>query len=386
MLRKIRLAAISITFVFLLTLGCSNTTDLSRPNSPAEGLELVEEAWDVIAEDFVDSQSLSTEELAEGAIRGLVEALNDPHTSYLTAEQYEISSTKLKGEFSGIGAIITIKDMALTVVAPITGTPAEQAGIRSGDKILEVDGKSTSGMSLNEAQLEIRGKEGTKVNLLILHPDESIPIEIEITRAEIELPSVSWEMLPDNIAHIKLTNFTERTDSELTSALKDTELQGAIGIVLDLRNNPGGLLDAAVSVVDQFVEEGIALYALDNQGRKDEWSVEAGGLAADTPIAVLVNSGSASASEIVAGAIQAHNRGPIIGVKTFGKGSMNRIYQLSNGGALYITFARWFTPNGQQIDNEGIIPNIEIDTKQEDIENDYDPQLERAIEHLKKAQ
>jgi carboxyl-terminal processing protease len=268
------------------------------------------------------------------------------------------------------------------VVAPIAGSPAEEAGIRSGDKILEINGEPTSEMSLIEATLKIRGKEGTKVKLLVLHRGEDIPIEIEVIRAEIDLPSVDWEMLPENIAHLGITNFSGRTDYEFASALEDIESQGATAIVLDLRDNPGGMLNAAVSVASQFLEEGLVLYTVDSEGERTNWEVKPEGLALDTPLAVLVNGGSASASEVVAGALQDNQRGPIIGVKTLGKGSVNRVHQLSNGGALYITYARWFTPSGGQIDEEGIIPDIEVEMTAEDVENDRDPQLEQAIEYL----
>ncbi|MBT9149106.1 MAG: putative CtpA-like serine protease [Dehalococcoidia bacterium] len=383
MSRALKLAIASLLTILLLSIACVAVPLIPQRDAPPQGLELVEEVWQLIQRDFVDSEALDPAKMAEGAIRGLIEALDDPYTSYLTPQQYELSRTQLEGEFSGIGAIITIKEGQLTVVAPIADSPAEQAGIRPGDQILEVDGESTAGMGLHEAALKIRGRQGTKVRLLVLRPGEDTPREIEITRAEIKLPSVRWEMLPDAIAHITLTNFTGRTDSEFASALRDVIAQGAIGIVLDLRNNPGGLLDAAVRVASQFLEEGIVVYALDNRGERDDWSVQHKGIASEMPLAVLVNRHSASASEVVAGALQDYNRGPIIGAKTHGKGSMNRVHQLSNGGALYITFARWFTPDGRQIDREGITPDIEVELTPEDIENNRDPQLERAIEYLK---
>jgi len=385
MSRTLKLAIASLLAIFLLGIACVAVPLIPQRDAPPEGLERVEEVWRLILRDFVDSEALDHNKLAEGAIRGLIEALDDPFTSYLTPEQYELSITRLRGEFSGIGAIITIEEGQLIVVAPIAGSPAEQAGIRPGDKILEVDGQSTAAMSLHEAAMNIRGPHGTKVSLLVLHPDEDIPREIEITRAEIQLASVEWEMLPDNIAHIRVSNFTERTDSEFASALSDVMAHGATGIVLDLRGNPGGLLAAAVKVASQFLEEGIVVYALDNKRERTDWPVRDGGMAPDIPLAVLVNSHSASASEVVAGALQGHNRGLIIGVSTHGKGSMNRVHRLSDGGALYITFARWFTPDGRQIDREGIVPDIEIELTPEDIENDRDPQLDRAIEYLQRG-
>ena len=385
MSRTFKLVVASLLTILLLSIACVAVPLTPQRDAPPQGLELVEEVWQLIQRDFIDSEALDHAELTEGAIRGLIEALGDPHTSYLTPQQYELLITQLEGEFSGIGAIITVEEGQLTIVAPIAGSPAEQAGIRPGDQILEINGEPTSGMTLHEAALKIRGPQGTKVRLLVLHPDEDIPREIEITRAEIKLPSVKWEMLPDNIAHIRVSNFTERTDSEFASALSDIMAHGATGIVLDLRSNPGGLLDAAVKVASQFLEEGIVVYALDNKRERTDWPVQDGGMAPDIPLAVLVNSHTASAGEVVAGALQDHNRGLIIGVRTRGKGSMNRVHRLSNGGALYITFARWFTPDGRQIDREGIAPDIELELTPEDIENNRDPQLERAIEYLQRG-
>ena len=383
MSRAARFAGVLLLVIALMTVACVTETGLFKWRSSPEGIDLVEEAWQVLLRDFADSQHLDDNELAEGAIRGLVEALNDPYTTYLNAEQYELSRTQLEGGFSGIGATITITEGQLTIVAPIAGTPAERAGIRPGDVILQIDGESTSELTLKEAQMKIRGKKGTQVRLLVAHPPEDTPVEIVITRDEIELPSVEWEMLPEHIAHITITNFSERTDSEFALALVDAQASGATGIILDLRYNPGGIVSAAVGVVSQFIEEGIVLYALDNAGQRIEWQVQEAGNALEIPLIVLVNGHSASASEVVSGAIQDYGRGVIMGSKTFGKGSMNRVNRLSNGGALYVTYARWFTPDGRQIDNEGITPDVEIEMTSEDIENGRDPQLEKALEYFR---
>ncbi|MDY6912151.1 MAG: S41 family peptidase [Chloroflexota bacterium] len=373
--RLLKITVTSLLLLLLLTTACLN-------DSPKE-IDLVDEAWQVVLEEFVDQQNIDNEDLAEGAIRGLIEALEDPYTAYLSPEQQSFSSSDLEGSFGGIGAIIMMKDDLLTVVSVFDGSPAQQSGIKSGDKLLEADGQSLSGMNLYEGVLKIRGKQGTKVKLLVLHPDEDTPVEIELTRAKIEIPSIQWQMLPDNIAHIQIDEFSERTGIQLQSALEESTSQGVTGIILDLRYNPGGMVDSAVDVTSQFIEEGIILYALDSDDNRTEWLAKSGGLALDIPLAVLVNGHSASASEVVAGALQDYNRGAIIGVKTFGKGSMNRVRELSNGGALYITFARWYTPNGRQIDEEGISPDKEVEITAKDIENGRDPQLERAIEYLK---
>ncbi|MFP3975347.1 MAG: S41 family peptidase [Dehalococcoidia bacterium] len=371
-----------IVSLLVLPLACAISFGGSQRSASGEGIDLVKEVWQIIQEDHVNGDSLDSEQLAEGAIEGLIKELDDPYTSYLSPDEYKLSELSLEGKFSGIGATITIKDDQLTVVAPFEGSPAEEAGIRPGDKILEVNGESTEGMGVHEAALTIRGERGTKVVLTVLHPDAEEPVELEITRDEIEVPSVRTDMVEEDIAHIWLTGFTSRTKGELKSALEDLS-PDVKGIVLDLRDNPGGMLDAAIDVASQFLEEGIVLYAMDNEGTRAEWEVKEGGLATDIPLAVLVNGNSASASEVVAGAFQDHERGPIIGVKTFGKGSMNHVYELSNGGALYVTYANWFTPDGRQIEGKGVEPGIRVEMPEEDVENDRDPQLERAIEYLK---
>ncbi|MBT4511159.1 MAG: S41 family peptidase [Chloroflexi bacterium] len=373
-----RLLIVSLLLVALFVSGCS---DLFEDESP-EGIELVDEVWKLIHDDYVDSDQLDDQELAEAAIKGLIEAIGDPHTSYLSPQQSEISRIDLEGEFIGIGATITIREGRLSVVAPIAGSPAEQAGIRPGDKILEIDGESTEGMSLTDALLALRGDEGAKVNLLVLHVDDDDPVDIVATRAKIEIPSVVLEILPEDFAHISVTNFSGRTGSELESAIEEVSSQGASGIVLDLRNNPGGLVSAAVDVVSQFMDDGVVVYALDNEGDRSEWSVDEGGLALDTHLVVLVNAYSASVSEVVAGALQDYDRGIIIGTTTYGKGSMQHVQDLTNGGMLRVTFARWFTPNGRQIDDKGIVPDIEVEITADDFANDRDPQLERAVEYL----
>jgi len=372
------LSVIALLVVVLVILGCDG---LVKDNSP-EGIDVVEEVWSIILDDYVGSDDLDDEELTEAVIRGLLESLGDPYTVYLDPEYAEISKAELQGDITGIGAAITIRDNMLTVVTPLDGSPAERSGIRSGDKILEVDGESTLEMSLMEAMLKIRGEEGTKVRLSVLHADEEIPVDIEIVREKIDVPSVYLEMLANDIAHIRITSFTGRTDSEFESSLNDALEQGSSGIILDLRNNYGGLVDSAVNVVSEFVDEGIVVYAMDNEDERRDWSVENGGVALDAKLVILVNSNSASASEVVAGALQDYDRATLIGTTTYGKGSMQHVLNLSNGGALHVTFARWYTPDGRQIDAEGIDPDIEVEVTAEDIENGRDPQLERAVTFL----
>ncbi len=345
-------------------------------------LRLIEEAWNIVSEDFVDSGAIDPEELSRGAISGMLESLGDPYSSYLDAEQYNEMLSSLTGRFDGIGVVITIEDDKLVVVAPIKGTPAEEAGIVAGDEIVQIDGEATLDMGLAEVATRLRGQRGTTVRLGVLHQGEAALVEMEIVREEIELESVYFEMLPDNIAYIQISYFSERTSSELRSILAD--LGDVDGIVLDLRNNPGGIVfDGAMGVVSQFLEDGVVFYELDASGEWVEYRGTEGGLATDLPLAVLLNGGSASSSEILAGALQDHHRAPLIGTQTAGKGSLNHLHRLSNGSAVYITFAHWLTPDGHLIEGEGLTPDFEVEITAEDIEEGNDPQLERAIQYLK---
>ncbi len=334
-------------------------------------------------QDYVNKEALDPEELTQGAIEGLLEALGDPYTYYLDVETYELALSGLEGSFEGIGAFVTMEDGELTVVSPIAGTPAEEAGIRAGDRILEIDGETTSGMTLTEAVLIIRGPQGTMVTLLVLHQGETDPVVIEIIRERIDVDSVYLEMLPDNIAHIQITYFSLHTSGELSAILNDALSDGAVGIVLDLRGNPGGYLHIVVDVASEFLSGGVVLYEEDSEGNLQAWNAKPGGLATDLPLAVLVDGGSASASEVLAGALQDRERAPLIGTTTYGKGSVQVIRELSDGSALYVTTARWLTPNGRQIEGEGLDPDFVVEITEEDIESGRDPQLEFAIEYIK---
>jgi carboxyl-terminal processing protease len=347
---------------------------------PAE-FNALGEAWELLSEDYVNKDALDPEELSRGAIEGMLEALGDPYTSYL--ESYQVAWSDLEGSFEGIGAIVSMEDGELTVVSPIAGGPAERQGVRSGDKILEVDGEPTSEMNLMEAVLKVRGDKGTTVTLLILHQGETTPVAIEIVREEIKLDSVYLDMLADDIAYIRITHFVERTPDELTEALNSALQSDAWGIILDLRGNPGGYLYVVVDVADEFLNGGIILYEADGEGNIiKEWPASSGGLAIDLPLIVLVDGGSASGSEVLAGALRDHGRATLIGTKTYGKGSVNILHGLSDSSALYVTTARWLTPDRHLIEGVGLIPDIEVEITAEDIASGRDPQLERAIEYL----
>ena len=382
MVRKPVLLLLLIALVVALVVG-SYGPSWFNPSRTQPEFEVVEEAWQVIINDYVDSDEIDLERLSQGAIEGMIKALDDPYSAYFDAEQYELSQYSLQGSFGGVGIEVTVgEEGGLVVVAPIVGTPAQKAGIMPGDKILAIDGEKTEGMHFIEAVLKIRGEQGTQVTLRVLHEGEDVPQDYVITREEIDAASVLAKMLPGNIAHIEVGHFTSRTGSEMTTALEDIIADDVSGIILDLRDNPGGVLKAAVAVASQFLEEGIAVYVIDGEGNEEEWRVEEGGLATKLPLVVLVNSNSASSSEVVAGALQDHMRGIVIGTQTLGKGTVNHFRELSDGSAVYITSARWYTPNRQQIEGQGITPDEIIEITEDDLARGYDPQLERAIEYI----
>jgi carboxyl-terminal processing protease len=393
------LTVILALVVTSLGAGC-NIPSLKGPTPTPAQLGVVDEAWGVILNDYVDKDKVDLNALSSSAIKAMLESIHDPYAAYFDAEEFRtIQEINLQGTYGGIGAMVTIRDGQVTIIAPIAGTPAEKAGIKPGDKILAIDGNSTAGMSLEEAVLKIQGKPGTQVAIEILHDGEQTPITFVITREEINLPSVYPEIIPGNatptttplptiaplpngIAVITITYFSERTGDETVTALRNVLASGAKGIVLDLRDDPGGVLDSAVTVASQFLKEGIVLYALDSNGNKETWDVKPGGLATDVPLVVLVNSNTASASEVVAGALQDYGRAPLIGNQTFGKGTVNHFRQLSDGSAIYISIGHWYTPNGRQIEGNGLTPDIVVSRTEQDVQQGKDPQLDRAIEYI----
>lgn len=382
---KRRLPVTLLVVIIVLSFGAGFAySQLLSPRAATglpEEFDVLPEIWELLSEDYVNKEALDPEELSKGAIEGLLEALGDPYTSYI--EYYEVEVSDLEGSFEGIGAVITMEDGELTVVSPIAGGPAEQQGVRAGDKILEVDGVPTSGMSLMEAVLMVRGPEGTTVTLLILHQGETTLVEIEIVREVIELDTVYLDMLPGNIAHLQITYFSEPTPDEFTTALNNALQNEAWGIILDLRGNPGGYVHVVVDVAGEFLDGGIVLYEADAAGDViKEWPASSGGRATDLPLVVLVDGGSASGSEVLAGALQARGRATLIGTTTYGKGSVNIFRVLSDGSALYVTTARWLTPDHYLIEGVGLTPDFEVGITAEDIASGRDPQLERAIEYI----
>jgi len=341
------------------------------------------DAWRLLEEQYV-GEELDQRTLVHGAISGLVDSVGDPYTVFLNPEDTEKFEEDLRGSFEGIGAEIGIRDDTLTIISPIKGTPAERSGLRAGDKILEIDETSTFGLSLDEAVNLIRGPEGTTVALNILRGDtlEDTTV-IEITRAVIEIPAMDWELIEGSIAHIEIYNFNMALEQEFPVALTDLLVEGADRIILDLRNNPGGLLGTSVEIAGYFLPKNTLVVSEDSKGDKSEHKTRQSSQAIDLPMVILVNQGSASASEILAGALRDHNGVQLVGQQTFGKGSVQILQKLKDNSTIKITVAEWLTPSGLSINKEGLRPDVEVEYTEEDFDEDRDPQLDKAIEIIK---
>jgi len=326
--------------------------------------------------------AVDSAEALDGAKAGLVDSLGDPYTTYLTKKQAQELSDDLKGNLSGIGAEIGFRNNQLTVIAPIAETPAAKAGLQPKDMIIKIDGKDPSGLSLEEAVSKIRGKAGTEVTLNIMR-DNDTPFDVKITRANISVPSGSYKK-DGTIGIITVSRFGDDTVDIVKKAVVDLESQGATKFVLDLRNNGGGYLQAAVGVSGVFMENKVVVEERKNGKTIDKLSTGAGGTLVGKPLVVLINSGSASASEITAGALQDHKVATLVGEKSFGKGSVQEIIDLAGGAQLKVTIAHWFTPKGRDIDETGITPDVEVKMSTDDINAGLDPQLGKAKELLNK--
>lgn len=363
-------------------------------------LKIFTEVLSYVEANYVED--VKPQKLVYGAIRGMLRTL-DPHSSFMPPDVYREMQVETEGRFGGLGIEITIRDDILTVVSPIEGTPAFRAGIKAGDKIVQVNDETTKDMSLIDAVKKLRGPEGTKVTIGIMRKGFTEPKDYTLTRAIIEIKSVRWTLLQDDIGYVKLRSFQKTSSDELEGALQDLEEQHISALILDLRNNPGGLLEQAIAVSDQFLKGGqLIVYTkgrLAGQNMKGFSKNDPAHL--DYPMVVLVNGGSASASEIVAGALQDLDRATIIGTKSFGKGSVQTIIPLSDGSGLRLTTAHYFTPKGQVINGKGITPDIVVEEKKisdeeaqsqpqrsrrmslpsDDLSDD--PQLQKAVEILK---
>jgi carboxyl-terminal processing protease len=330
--------------------------------------------------------SLSQDSAVNGAREGLVAATGDPYTEYLTASQAKALNDDLTGSISGIGAEIGMKNNVLTVIAPIDGAPAAKAGLRAGDMITFINGQDTTNLNVDTAVGKIRGPAGTTVKLKVVRAGEPKPFELTITRAHITVPSVKWSMKNGNIGYINITQFGPDTSDLTAKAAGELKSQGATKIVLDLRNDPGGYLDAAVSVASQFLPSGKSIVSeRKGPGGKtlvDQLNARDGGQLIGLPTVVLINSGSASASEIVSAALHDNHVAKLVGVTSFGKGSVQEIKSLAGGAELKVTVAHWYTPAGININKAGIKPDESVDLTTDNFNANQDPQLDKALQML----
>lgn len=343
------------------------------------------DAWDQLEEKFVNRGNLDRQKMMYGAVEGMVKAAGDPYTAFFPPDAAKLLSEDIDGNFSGIGAEIGFKKDILTVIAPLKNTPAERAGILAGDKILKIEATSTESLALEEAVRMIRGKEGTKVKLTIFRDGFSEPKTFTITREIINVPSVDWKKKGD-VAYIQLYGFVGNIDEEFRKTARQVVASGAKKIVLDVRNNPGGYLDSAVEIASYFLPEGDLVVSENFGNGKQSNNYRSKGYRyfQKMPVVVLMNDGSASASEILAGALKDNRNATLIGIKSFGKGSVQEVSDLSSNTILKITVAKWLTPAGKSIQDQGIDPDIEVKMTPEDKEADKDPQLDKAMEIINK--
>lgn len=320
-------------------------------------------AWDIAKDNFVDPSAVVPRKMIDGAIEGMLDSLGDQgHTRYLPPEVAQAERESLEGKFEGIGAYIDVRNDQPIIVQPIEGSPAERAGLRAGDLILKVDGKDVYGVTVDELRTLVRGPKGSQVRLTLQHEGEDVPYEVSVTRDEISVPSVSWRMLPGNVALIRLIQFSAPASDDMAKAINEAKAQGAQGVILDLRNNPGGLVNELVDVASLFLpEDATVLLEQDREGNRTPYKTEGGTLLPDLPLAVLVNNNSASSAEILAAALKENGRATVIGVPTFGTATVLRSFSLGDGAELRLGTTQWLTPNGEVVRGRGITPDKVVD-------------------------
>lgn len=340
------------------------------------------ETWNKILSEHVERGKIDEKALFYGSLKGMADAIGDPYTSFLDPSDAKDLFDDLSGSFEGIGAEVGVRDDMVTVIAPLAGMPADKAGLRAGDKIYAINGQSTIGMSLTEAVRKIRGPKDTEVVLTIIREGEDKPFDLSIVRGTIVIESVKWEMIDKNLLLINISNFHEDTLKLFNQVVLTVLREEPAGLILDLRNNPGGYLDVAIDVASEWIKEGPVLVEQLSEGRRNEYFAKGLSRLNNIPTVVLINGGSASGSEIVAGALRDYKQAILVGEQTFGKGSVQSLKTLQDGSYLKITVAKWLTPGGDYINNKGVEPDIIIEMTREDYENEIDPQLEKAIEIL----
>ena len=340
------------------------------------------DSWKVIQEKYADRANLNEKEMVYGAIEGMVKSLKDPYTVFMKPQEAKQFQDDVSGSFSGIGAEIGIRREILTVISPLEDSPAQKAGLRAGDKILKINDTVTSDLTVNEAVGLIRGPKGTNVKLTISRSTEDELKEITITRDDIKIPTIKWELKNDKIAYIQLFNFGQTAPSEFRNKVMEVLRSPADRIILDLRNNPGGYLEVSQDLTGWFVEAGsvVAIEDFGDGTEPKEYRSSGNSVLKGMPLVVLINEGSASASEIMAGALRDLRGVKLIGAKSYGKGSVQELTNLREGTSLKVTIAKWLTPSKKSIMNEGLEPDIKVEVTKEDIENMKDPQLEKAIQ------
>ena len=340
------------------------------------------EAWNIIHDQYVD-QPVDDVKLMQGAINGMMESLGDAHSTYMDPKTFENANAELAGSYEGIGAYVDTTTDYLTIISPMPGSPAEKAGLQSGDKIIKIDGEDMTGVDGELARRKVLGPAGSTVIITVARKDVVDLLEFSIIRDKIVVKSATGKMLENDIAYVQVNTFGENTTSELKATLTELMAKNPKGLVLDLRNNGGGFLQTSVEVVSEFVPKGVVLYEKYGDGKQNEFDVIPGGLATDIPMVVLINEGSASASEITAGALQDYGRAKLVGVVSYGKGSVQNWVPLSdNQGAVRVTIAKWYTPNDRTIDGVGLTPDVYVTMTEEDYKANLDPQLDAAVETL----
>lgn len=369
-------------------------------NNPTINLDLVREAFRVIEDNYADRETLNGTNLTYSAIAGMVDSLGDTgHSRFLSPEMVASEKRSIEGEFEGIGALLNVNEQGNPVIlAPMDGSPAQKAGLLPGDVIMAVDGVDVSHASLTEVVSRVLGPAGTQVTLTILTPETDTVRDVTITRAKIVVKNVTWQMLPGtSVAHIRIASYSQNVSNDLKASIREAEKQGAKGILLDLRNNPGGLLNEATEVVGQFIDNATALKVKDADGNIRAIPAARDGIATEIPLVVLINQGSASAAEITAGALQDYNRATLVGETTFGTGTVLNQFSLSDGSALLLATELWLTPNERVIWHEGIKPDVEVvlpagvapslpeaerGLTEEELQNLEDTQLKKGLELL----